>query len=195
MRASLTLVVMTAWIAAPLAWSQTTAPQSAATQQAATEPAAAGSAAGERAAARAGAIQRNAGDSNAGEEGPSAAAADGQASVTHASSRRSTGRHSRPSAGTAPGGAPASKSDAVLSLGATDITGNKELPKVMVIVPWKDSMGAGGVIKPTDSLMDEVLQPVDRGVFQRRIRYYGDLNAARKTPPAGKAVAPVGDGK
>jgi hypothetical protein len=74
-----------------------------------------------------------------------------------------------------------------VDLGATDITGNKELPKVMVIVPWKDSLGAGGVIKPTDSLLDDVLQPVDRGVFQRRIRYYGQLDA-----PAPR-VAPVGD--
>lgn len=79
-----------------------------------------------------------------------------------------------------------------VALGATDITGNKELPKVMVIVPWKGSLGASGVIKPTDSLMDEVLQPVDRGVFQRRIRYYGQLNGVAGRPPAGQ-VAPVGD--
>ena len=92
----------------------------------------------------------------------------------------------------APGTAPAGKSDGVLALGATDITGNKELPKVMVIVPWKDSMGASGVIPPTDSLMDEALEPVDRGVFQRRIRYYGQLNAGGEVPPASK-VAPVGD--
>jgi hypothetical protein len=80
----------------------------------------------------------------------------------------------------------------VLSLGATDITGNKELPKVMVIVPWKDSLGASGVIKPTDSLLDDVLQPVDRGVFQRQVRYYGQL-AAAPGPPAAARVAPVGD--
>ncbi len=79
-----------------------------------------------------------------------------------------------------------------LDLGATDITGNKELPKVMVIVPWKDSLGAGGVIKPTDSLMDDVLQPVDRGVFQRQIRYYGQLGAAAE-PAVASGVAPVGD--
>jgi hypothetical protein len=83
-------------------------------------------------------------------------------------------------------------SDGVLALGASDITGNKELPKVMVIVPWKDSLGAGGVIKPTDSLLDEVLQPVDRGVFQRQVRYYGQLGAASGAPTAGR-VAPVGD--
>jgi len=72
----------------------------------------------------------------------------------------------------------------VLNLGATDITGNKELPKVMVIVPWKGSLGADGVIKPTDSLMDEVLAPVDRGVFQRQVRYYQQLNGSGPTAPA-----------
>lgn len=86
----------------------------------------------------------------------------------------------------APGSTPAG-----VALGATDITGNKELPKVMVIVPWKDSLGAGGVIKPTDSLLDDVLQPVDRGVFQRQIRYYGQLDAP--AVPAAARVAPVGD--
>lgn len=88
---------------------------------------------------------------------------------------------------------PAAKGDGVLTLGATDITGNKELPKVMVIVPWKDATGAGGVIKPTDSLMNEVLGPVDRSVFQRRIRYYGQLGTAEQGAAPAAAVAPVGD--
>ena len=108
--------------------------------------------------------------------------------------RPSVARHlkARHAKDAAHGSAPAAESAGVLSLGATDITGNKELPKVMVIVPWKGSLGASGVIKPTDSLMDEVLQPVDRGVFQRRIRYYGQLNAAAGQTPAGQ-VAPVSD--
>ena len=100
--------------------------------------------------------------------------------------------HPRHAADGAHGRAPLAASRGVLNLGATDITGNKELPKVMVIVPWKGSLGASGVIKPTDSLLDEVLQPVDRSVFQRRIRYYGQLNAAARQPAAGR-VAPVGD--
>jgi hypothetical protein len=60
----------------------------------------------------------------------------------------------------------------------------------MAIVPWKDSPGPGTVIQPTDSLLDEVLAPVDRGAFQRRIRYYGQLSAAGG---ARQGVAPVGD--
>ena len=118
--------------------------------------------------------------------------------VKHPSARRATAQSHADS--------PAVKSDSLLSLGATDITGNKELPKVMVIVPWKDSLGAGGVVKPTDSLLDEVLQPVDRGVFQRRIRYYGQLDSGGRQAAAADsenrvskpgmppgAVAPVGD--
>jgi hypothetical protein len=124
---------------------------------------------------------------------PSAAAAPRKTSLAH-DSRRSPSRHSRsPGAGASAKRSPvAGRSDGVLALGATDITGNKELPKVMVIVPWKDSLGASGAIKPTDSLMDEVLGPVDRGVFQRQIRYYGQLNAIAARPAAG-AVAPSGD--
>jgi hypothetical protein len=75
---------------------------------------------------------------------------------------------------------------------------------VMVIVPWKDSLGADGVVKPTDSLLDEVLEPVDRGVFQRRIHYYKQLNAEQPTGGSSEnrvrnpavpreAVAPGGD--
>jgi hypothetical protein len=101
------------------------------------------------------------------------------------SHRQRAARVAEAAKASAPKGAPAG-----VDLGATDITGNKELPKVMVIVPWKDSLGASGVIKPTDSLLDDVLQPVDRPVFQRQIRYYGQID----TPPATAArVAPVGD--
>lgn len=91
-------------------------------------------------------------------------------------------------------GGGAGKTGGVLALGATDITGNKELPKVMVIVPWKDSLGAGGVVKPTDSLLNEALEPVDRGVFQRQIHYYGQLEAGSKHPAASQ-VAPTGDNR
>lgn len=87
---------------------------------------------------------------------------------------------------------PAAKGQGFLALRTTDITGNKELPKVMVIVPWHTPADAGGVVKPTDSLMREVLGPVDRGVFQRRIRYYGQLNRDPAPPSAaGSSGAPA----
>jgi len=124
---------------------------------------------------------------------PSTVAAGGEHAGAHPRGRPAA-QHAklRPAGDAGHGSAAPAESAGVLSLGATDITGNKELPKVMVIVPWKGSLGASGVIKPTDSLMDEVLQPVDRSVFQRRIRYYGQLNAAAGRAPPGQ-VAPVGD--
>ena len=59
-----------------------------------------------------------------------------------------------------------------LELDTTQITGNRELPKVLYIVPWKRSDLGDLVGKPANSLLDEVLQPVDRDVFKRENRYY-----------------------
>jgi hypothetical protein len=66
-----------------------------------------------------------------------------------------------------------------LELDATDITGNRELPKVLYIVPWKRSDLGDVVGRPVNSLLDEVLQPLDRDVFRRENRYYDAL------PPGG----------
>jgi hypothetical protein len=62
-----------------------------------------------------------------------------------------------------------------LELEASQITGNRELPKVMVVVPWKRSDIGDVVGRPVNSLVDEALQPVDREVFRREIDYYGAL--------------------
>jgi hypothetical protein len=62
-----------------------------------------------------------------------------------------------------------------LELETTQITGNRELPKVMVVVPWKRSDIGDLVGRPVNSLVDEALQPVDRAEFRREIDYYGAL--------------------
>jgi hypothetical protein len=62
-----------------------------------------------------------------------------------------------------------------LELETTDITGNRELPKVLYIVPWKRSDLGDLTGRPAHSLLDEVLQPLDRDVFQRENRYYDAL--------------------
>jgi len=62
-----------------------------------------------------------------------------------------------------------------LELGRTEITGNQELPKVMYIVPWQKSDPGDLMGKPVNSLLDEVLAPLDREEFIRQIDYYGDL--------------------
>ena len=74
-----------------------------------------------------------------------------------------------------------------LELGTTDITGNRELPKVLYIVPWKRSDLSDLAGKPPNSLLDEVLQPLDRDVFQRENRYYDALKPDAKGPKAGAA--------
>ena len=62
-----------------------------------------------------------------------------------------------------------------LELDTTQITGNRELPKVLYIVPWKRADLGDLVGKPVNSLLDEVLAPVDRDVFKRENRYYRAL--------------------
>jgi hypothetical protein len=76
-----------------------------------------------------------------------------------------------------------------LELDPTDITGNRELPKVLYIVPWKRSDLGDVVGRPVNSLLDEVLQPLDRDVFQRENRYYDAL-----APGAGAAKAGAAPG-
>ena len=62
-----------------------------------------------------------------------------------------------------------------LDLGTTSITGNQELPKVLYIVPWKQSDLGDLVGRPVNTLLDEVLAPVDPEVFRRHLDYYDAL--------------------
>ena len=62
-----------------------------------------------------------------------------------------------------------------LDLERTEITGNQELPKVLYIVPWQKSDPGDLMGRPVNTLLDEVLEPVDRGEFARQVRYYEDL--------------------
>ena len=72
-------------------------------------------------------------------------------------------------------------------LEGTTIRGNRELPKVLYIVPWKTAVSGELVGKPVASLLDEALAPVDRDVFRRQTEYYGLLHAGEaKASPAPK---------
>ena len=62
-----------------------------------------------------------------------------------------------------------------IDLAASEITGNQELPKVLYIVPWQKSEAGELVGKPVNTLLDEVLAPIDRSEFLRQVDYYGDL--------------------
>ena len=70
----------------------------------------------------------------------------------------------------------------------TQIIGNRELPKVLYIVPWKKPMPGDLSGRPLVSVLDEALAPVDRDVFRRQVDY-GALVQAK--PAATPAPAPA----
>ena len=65
----------------------------------------------------------------------------------------------------------------------TKIIGNRELPKVLYIVPWKKPVPGELSGRPMASVLDEALAPVDRDVFRRQVNYDAQVRAAA-TPPA-----------
>jgi hypothetical protein len=67
----------------------------------------------------------------------------------------------------------------------TQIIGNRELPKVLYIVPWKKPLQGDLTGRPLGSVLDEALAPVDRDVFRRQVRYDG-MTQARPQAPAAK---------
>lgn len=62
-----------------------------------------------------------------------------------------------------------------MRLESSVVTGNRELPKVMSIVPWKKAQPGDLTGRPGNSLLNELLTPVDREVFRRQLRYYTQL--------------------
>lgn len=59
---------------------------------------------------------------------------------------------------------------------ATRIIGNRELPKVLYIVPWKKPLPDALAGRPVESVLDEALAPVDRDVFRRELRYDAQIH-------------------
>jgi len=53
----------------------------------------------------------------------------------------------------------------------TAIIGDRELPKRLVIVPWKPPRVDRLPIRPYTKRLDEALQPIDRRVMRRLINY------------------------
>lgn len=84
----------------------------------------------------------------------------------------------KPATPATPAAAPASGARAAqdrIELDTTQITGNRELPRVLYVVPWKRADLGDLSGRPANSLLDEVLSPVDRDVFRRQNRYYREL--------------------
>ena len=75
----------------------------------------------------------------------------------------------------------------------TQIIGNRELPKVLIIVPWKKPTPGDLSGRPLVSVLDEALAPVDRDVFRRELRYdsLARANAAAASPTLPTTTAAV----
>ena len=56
------------------------------------------------------------------------------------------------------------------------VIGNRELPKALFIVPWKDPKAELTPERPVNSLVDEALQPVDPDVFRRKLDYFDTVH-------------------
>jgi len=59
-----------------------------------------------------------------------------------------------------------------LEMEGTAIIGNKELPNVLYIVPWKSAERFDIESPAITSIMDQKLVPLKREAFRRRVNYY-----------------------
>jgi hypothetical protein len=114
----------------------------------------------------------SAGPAAAGPAAAPAAAAPAAPAAVPATGRPPSGGRAAP----APARTGPAKTDR-LELGTATVTGDREQPKVMYIVPWKKSDIGDLTAKPMNSLVDEILAPVDREVFKREVVYYRAVEA------------------
>ena len=61
----------------------------------------------------------------------------------------------------------------------TQVIGNRELPKVLYIVPWKKPPPGELSGKPLASVLDDLMTPIDREVFRRHVNYDQQLAAQK----------------
>jgi len=66
----------------------------------------------------------------------------------------------------------ATQAEEKLDLDGMSIIGNRELPKALFIVPWKDPGAALAPDRPVNSLINDTLKPVDPDVFRRKLQYF-----------------------
>ena len=92
----------------------------------------------------------------------------------------------KPAAPPAPAAAATPSADRV-DLESQKIIGNRELPKVLYIVPWKKPLPGDLAGRPGGGVLDEALAPIDRDVFRRQVNY--DAQLAPKAESTGAAPA------
>ena len=67
-----------------------------------------------------------------------------------------------------------------LQMEGTEIIGNRELPMVLYIVPWKSVQRFEIETPPITSVMDQKLVPLDRASFKRTIHYHEAIYSKAK---------------
>ncbi len=63
-----------------------------------------------------------------------------------------------------------------LDMDGMAVIGNRELPKALFIVPWKDPEAGMAPDRPLNTLVDDALQPVDPDVFRRKLQYFDTVH-------------------
>jgi hypothetical protein len=119
---------------------------------------------------------------------PAAAPPRGQSAAAARAAAAPAAGAATPAAGASPRGQKASGAADRLNLGTATVTGDREQPKVMYIVPWKSSNIGDLSGKPMNSLLDEALAPVDRDEFKREVAYFDAVNAPPENGAAGPAA-------
>ena len=76
------------------------------------------------------------------------------------------------------------------NIDATQIIGNRELPKVLYIVPWKKPIPGDLTSRPPVSVLDEALAPIDRDVFRRQMQYDAQLRTQALATPTNTTNQP-----
>lgn len=69
------------------------------------------------------------------------------------------------------------------------IIGNRELPKVLYIVPWKKPLPGDLAGRPGGGVLDEALAPIDRDVFRRQVQYDAQFAPKAEASNPGAAAA------
>ena len=66
----------------------------------------------------------------------------------------------------------------------TPIVGQRELPKVLYIVPWKKPTAPPLAARPAGGVLDEPPALVDRDVLRRQLRQQAQWRERQTTPPS-----------
>lgn len=72
----------------------------------------------------------------------------------------------------------------------TQIIGNRELPKVLYIVPWKKPLHGNMGGRAVTGVVEEALAPIDRDVLRRQVSYDAQIRAAVVAAARPAAAAP-----